>query len=196
MGIVDGADRLKILQQITSMKADLVTSGRASPTKRNHPKRRQFYIETKVPSQHSGGVRRTSQGRWSPRDGLRGNTHHGMERTSNPMVAKYINLSIQERSSRTPDLATSIMNSPCHLSADQTSSDSRDSSRMSSPDKPQCTEVADGSHDVSDGSNTDVSRFSKLQTFATLRGHNVKRLSRSLNHLFQVRPQDICFNCV
>lgn len=187
MGIIDGADRLKILQQITSMRADLVTSGMAPCVKRNVPRRRQF-VESRVSSSHhSGGIRRTSQERWSPRTSPRRLSHPGMERTSNPM-AKYVNVSIQEERPRTPDSAVSIHNLPSCFSMDQTSSDSRDSSRMSSPDKLPYCEQATASHggSVTSGGG-EVSHFSKLQTIADLRYHDAKSLTRTLDHLFQVR---------
>ena len=163
------------------MRADLVTSGFAPHMKRSMPKERQF-IEPLVSSQHSRGVRCTSQGRWLPRDDSRGISYPSIGHTSNPM-AKYVNVLIQEESPRTPDSATSINNSPSCFSVDQTSSDSRDSSRMSSTDKLHYTESATVSHDDGIVHSSEVNHFSKL---ATMRYHNVKSLSRTMDHLFQV----------
>lgn len=185
MGIIDGADRLKILQQITSMKADLVTSGKASPTKRHRYNR-------------SGLRRASNEGRWaqSRENGFRG----GIDRNLNASPTKYVNVLIQDSNSLTPDsVSVSIGDSQgvlladsqgC-LSVDQTSSDSRDSSRMSSPDKLQHrdTPATASSHSIASGGSGDLSRLSKLHSVATLRFHNVKRLSRSLNNLFQVRQR-------
>ena len=164
MGIKDAADRLKILQQITSMRADLVTSGAASPTKRSTLRRRQF-ADSRVPSQQSGGGRITSQEGWSPRDG--GNMYPGMERNKKS-VAKYVNISIQERNS---ERTTSITDFPSCISVDQISSDSRDSSRMSSPDKLHYIESYRGPLDVGGDSGSDVSCLSKFHTMAALGYH-------------------------
>ena len=200
MGVVDGADRLKILQQVTSMKADLVTSGKASPTKR------QRHTHGSVSSALGGGLRHASNERvWTqPREnGIR--VHMGgpsAERSlSNSSPTKYVNLLIQNPNSRTPDSAvvsivdsqgTLSVDSPqgC-LSAEQTSSGSRESSRASSPDKVtyRAAPRTPSSHSVTSvgSGGVELRSLNKLKSMATLRIHNVRRLSRSLNNLFPVR---------
>lgn len=171
MGITDDADRLKILQQITSMRADLMTSGSASPTRRIL-KGRRFSSDNSYPTQYSIGGRVC---RGSKSQASRNDMHGGNQNF------RYINLQIQEDNPRTSDSGASIINSPSQLSTDQTSSDSRESSRISTPDK-QLQEVVLA--EVNRRRNLDD--FNKLQTMTTLRYNNVKRLSRSLDHLFPV----------
>lgn len=170
MGICDGADRLKILQQITSMKADLVTSGSASPTRRiRSPIKGRQFRDCSLPNNYAGGGR-VCRGSRSQRSGS------GGTQTLN----RYVNVLIQNNSPRTSDSGTSVI-SPTQLSTDQTSSDSQESSRISTPDK-QLQEMV--LSEVTHRRNLDD--LNKLRTVATLRYHNVKRLSRSLDHLFPV----------
>jgi len=195
MGIIDGADRLKILQQITSMKADLVTSGKSSTTNR------QRHSHSSMSSSRLGATRYISNERvWTHQkeNGFRVQMGPSVENTSNnSSPSKYVNLLIQNPHSRTPDSAVvSIgdsrgVDSPqgC-LSAEQTSSGSRESSRASSPDKVhyRATPRTPSSHSAaSTGSGVELRNLNKLKSMATLRIHNVRRLSRSLNNLFPVR---------
>lgn len=167
MGISDGADRLKILQQITSMRADMVTSGSASPTRRirSPVKGHQF----RDCNHYTGG--RVCRGNRAQRSGS------GSTQTFN----RYVNVLVQNNSRRTSDSGTSVINSPSQLSTDQTSSDSQESSRISTPDKQlQDMVLSEVTH------RRDLEDLNKLRTVATLRYHNVKRLSRSLDHIFPV----------
>lgn len=189
MGISDSADRLKILQQITSMRADMVTSGSASPTRRIRSpiKGRQFRDRSSLPGHHYMGGGRGCRGRTSQAGGSGsggGGGGGGCYRSSSSS-SRYVNVLIQNNSSpRTSDSGTSVVHSPSQLSTDQTSSDSRESSRISTPDR-QLQEMP--LTDVPRRRNFDG--LTKLQTVATLRYHNVKRLSRSLDHLFPVRKR-------
>ncbi len=199
MGIVDGADRLKILQHITSMKGDLLTSGKASPTKRRRM------------SSTAGTTRCINgEGRWpvSGENGFRvsvgGDGQAAASRVSrNPSPTKYVNVLIRDSCPQTPDSVALSMGGDSQgvlsadsqgcLSVEQTSSESRDSSRTSSPDNGKIryrdTPATASSHSIisSTGSRAELRSLSKLQSMATLRVHNVKRLSRSLNNLFPVR---------
>ena len=182
MGITDDADRLKILQQITTMRADLVTSS-SSPTRRLRTpiKIRRFSTDTTTtaattcPALYSGGGR-----------GSHGCRTH---RTSGVSVQgqgvptkKYINIPIFPSSPRTSDSGPSVLNSP---TTEHTSSDSQEGSRISTPDK-QLQDVVI-SCEVERRQKKGLSNhFGKLHAVATLRYHNIRRLSRSLDHLFQV----------
>lgn len=172
MGITDDADRLKILQQITSMRADLVTSGSASPTRRiRTPMKGRRFSDATCPSHYPGGGRGSQawRGVQGPRQNFKTN--------------RYVNVPIFGTGSpRTSESGASVINSPSRLSTDQASSDSQESSRISTPDK-QLQDVL--SYDVEKRHGLS-SHLSKLQAVATLRYHNVRRLSRSLDHLFHV----------
>ena len=96
---------------------------------------------------------------------------------------RYVNVLVQSGSPRTSDSGTSVINSPSQLSTDQTSSDSQESSRISTPDK-QLHEMSLAEVVVPRRRN--LEDLNKLRAVATLRYHNVKRLSRSLDHLFPV----------
>lgn len=171
MGVTDDADRLKILQQITSMRADLVTSGSASPTRRIRPPMKGRRFSDTTSSNYYPGGGRGPQG-WrggginTPKQNLKQN--------------RYVNVPIFAAGSpRTSESGASVMS---QLSTDQNSSDSQESSRISSPDK-QLQEV---SYEVEKRQRLSAGHLNKLQAVATLRYHNVRRLSRSLDHLFQV----------
>jgi len=124
MGITDGADRLKILQQITSMRADLMTSGCASPARRLR-KGRHLSSSTQYPM--------SGHGCWGQRYHANKSDAQGMKQA--PRQTRYVNLNVQEDSPRTSISGASQLNSPSQLSTDQTSSDSQLSSRMSTPEK-------------------------------------------------------------
>lgn len=177
MGIKDAADRLKILQQITSMRADLVTSGSASPSKRmRSPAKNRRFSDMALPTSSSNIYR----GSRSPR-GMR-----PLVKQNSKLSAKYVNISVQENNRRASDSGTSVIYSPSQLSTD----DSRASSRIDSPDK-QLQEVnllqqQQQQQQLHCHDNRGLEHFSKLRTVATLRYHNIKRLSRSLDNLFPV----------
>ena len=178
MGVIDVADRLKILQQITSMRADLMTSGSASPTRRMTSPVKGRRFSGNMHSPHHSGGRYVNLGSKSPRFGTGVPSRQAVRQNFEP--TRYVNIPISERNPRTSESRTSIMNSPSQLSTDQTSSDS---SRISSPDK---------LHEVDLEEKRDLNYFSKLQTVATMRYHNVKRLSRSVGHLFSVSEKLLC----
>ncbi len=177
MGITDDADRLKILQQITSMKADIVTSGSVSPTRRlRSPLKGRKFSDCVYPANPSMGGQ-FCRGNRSPR------SRAGMAGANQNLRNRYVNITVQGRSPRTSESGTSVINSPTQLSMDQTSSDSQESSRISTPDKP----LQDISFpDVDCNSRRGYDQYSKIHTVATLRHHNVKRLSRSLDRFFPV----------
>ena len=178
MGITDDSDRLKILQQITSMRADLITSGTASPTRRmRSPTKGRHFSETMQLSSNSGG-----------RCGYHGRRAKTVSRTSSHSPVKqsgrtsqYINVPIRERSLRTPDSGPPIISPISQLSTDHISSDSQESSRMSSP--------ADKFGDIPIAVDH-RSGVNKLQA-ATLSCHNVRRLSRSLDNFFPVSASQV-----
>lgn len=184
MGISDDSDRLKILQQITSMRADTVTSGSASPVRRiRSPMKGRRFSEIVCPTRHygsgGGGGGHIYRGSRSPRSG-------GSSRGSPGGVkqSRYVNIPIQDnvRSQRSSDSGASMISSPTRLSTtDHTSSDSQESSRISTPDK-QLQEATLSEVDRRGG----LDHLNKLHTVATLRYHNVKRLSRSLDRMFPV----------
>ena len=156
MEITDDADRLKILQQITSMRADIVTTG--PPRRVRSPiKNRQFSSSNMVPTHYSGGGRGSK-----------------LSQKQN----RYVNVSIAAGSPGNSDSRPSVVNSPSQASA---SSESQESSRISTPDN-QLQNVALSKAEAA----RDLDQFNKLQRVATLRYHNVKRLSRSLEHIFPV----------
>lgn len=177
MGITNDVDRLKILQQITSMRADLVTSGSVSPTRRiRTPMKGRRFSDTTNSTHYPGGGR-------GPQGWRAGGIVPQGAKQQNQRQSRYVNVSIfSSRSPRTSESGASVINSPSQLSTDQNSSDSQESSRISTPDK-QLQEV---SYDVEKRRELTTNHLSKLHAVATLRYHNVKRLSRSLDHLFQV----------
>ena len=183
MGITDDADRLKILQQITSMRADIVTSGSASPARRlRSPLKNRKFSDSVYPAPPSmvvGG--HMGVGSRSPR------SRAGTVGANQNLRNRYVNVSVPGQSPRTSDSGTSVMNSPTQLSTDQTSSDSRESSRISTPDKPLQDIILS---DMECNSRRGLDQLSKIHTVATLRYHNVKRLSRSLDHIFPVSYDD------
>lgn len=176
MGVTDNADRLKILQQITSMKADLMTSGSASPTRRiRTPMKGRRFSDTACSTHYSGGGR-------GPQ-GWRGGGGINMQGPKqNIKQNRYVNVPIAASSPRTSESGASVITSPSQLSTDQNSSDSQESSRISTPDK-QLQEV---SYEVEKRRRLSAGHLNRLQAVATLRYHNIRRLSRSLDHLFQV----------
>ncbi len=181
MGINDDADRLKILQQITSMRADIVTSGSASPTRqlRSHvkghvsPTKR---IRSPVKGRQFSGESANSSAGHVYRENRSSRESTGVP-PSKQRPSYYVNISVQEERPRTPDSGTSMINSPSQLS---TSSDSPESSCISSPVKFHSADM------LCEGDKMDMNELNKLQTVATLRYHNMKRISRSMDYLFPV----------
>lgn len=154
MEVTDAADRLKILQQITSMRADTVTSG--PPRRLRSPiKNRQFNSHN---THYSGGGR-----------GAKLSQKQG----------RYVNVPITAAGGSPGTSDSGTINSPSQASA---SSESLESSRISTPDN----QLQDIAHFPRTEAARDLDQFNKLQRVATLRYHNVKRLSRSLEHIFPV----------
>ena len=206
MGISDSADRLRILQQIITMRADLVTSGTASPIRRMRSpiKGRQFADHLSSSSSSSvtpslyAASRHVSRGGSGGGGGGGGSSGNRPQRSGSGSAQNfnnmYVNVLMQQqqngnsRSRRTSDSGTSVVNSSCsQLSSssatDPTSSEaSQEGSRISSPDRQlqQDLALSDPTH------RRELENFNKLRAVATLRYHNVKRLSRSLDHLFPV----------
>lgn len=152
MEITDDADRLKILQQITSMRADTVTSG--PPRRVRSPIKNRQFNSTAVPSHYSG-------------------PGGGRGAKLSQKQSRYVNVSITAGSPGNADSGASVINSPSASSASQ------ESSRISTPDN-QLQDI------VLAEATRGLDQFNKLQRVATLRYHNVKRLSRSLEYLFPV----------
>lgn len=161
MGISDVGDRVKILQQITTMSADLITSSPHPPTKRVHPSWRlrrhsdmtipRFRSNSHVPVRHynsSASLHQKSQ-----------------------LPVKYATLDRPLKFRRT---------SAFELPSD---SESPGSSRMSSPTKARASSSQELQLHYISETDEDASR--SVQAMATLRNHK-RRLSRSVNGLLQV----------
>ena len=171
MGILEGADRVKILQQITTMRADLIPTS-SSPSKRNcSPLRTRRFSETVRPQYRGGGIVQSTG--------------------ANTLKAT---CKLPFRDTHSPR-----MTSPGSIS-DHMSINSANSSRISSPVKlmngslgnttpDACshfileTEEEGGGEAGGGGASECVLR----RNAADLREHRVKRLSRSLDRLLQVR---------
>lgn len=177
--ITEGADRVKILQQITTMRADLITE---SPLRRVRSpiKHRRFSESITRPSYNSSNHRVPSYRQITT-----------MERTLSPV--KQVHTPIRESSPRLLSSGEGAAASPFyHNSPDSLSLESPTSSRMSSPVKLRSRDASPHSASLDHRGRDYVNR---LQTQATLRSHNMKRLSRSLDGLFQVSMCAACLNC-
>ncbi len=159
--ITEGGDRVKILQQITTMRADLIID---SPARRvRSPAKLRRFSETLTRTAYSPNHRLTrpkySTGTLDQR------TFSPTKRGHTPISPKY-------------------MEGFTHISPDSLSLESPISSGMNSPTKFR-------SRDVSPHEGVSVERrerelVNRLKATATLRSHNMRRLSRSLDSLFQV----------
>ena len=172
LGIAEPADRVKILQQITTMRADLIPTS-FSPTKRTYsPIRMRRFSETARPVQRGGSGRV-----------MRHTTSAStLDRTLSPTKTPV-------RESRSPRVT-----SPSYFS-DQTSIDSPGSSRMSSPVKLMAKSPMEARMhfilETDEEEGEGVASGCVLRANAgALRDHH-KRLSRSLDGLLQV-----CTSCI
>lgn len=162
IGISDVGDRVKILQKITTMSADLITSSPHPLNRHVHPSWRlrrhsdmampRFKGHSHVPFRHY-------------------NSNASLHQKS-PMPVKYVTLDRPLKFRRT---------SAFELPSD---SESPGSSRVSSPTKASASSSPMESqlHYILE-TDEDISR--SVQAMATLRNHK-KRLSRSVNGLLQV----------
>jgi len=170
LGITEGADRVKILQQITTMRADLIPTS-FSPTKRNYsPIRMRRFSETARPVQRGGSGRI-----------MRHTTSAStLERTLSPTKTPV-------REARSPRVT-----SPSYFS-DQTSIDSPGSSRMSSPVKLMAKSPQEArmhfilETDEEEGEGGASGCVLRANASA-LRDNQRRRFSRSLDGLLQVCP--------
>ena len=190
LGITEGVDRVKILQQLTTMQADLIPSRANSPVKRIHsPSKIRRYSEISKPTNsrlHGRIMRQTvSSGICT------------LERVTPIVVQQRTPIresspeKTQGESSRSSgDPVGSSQSSLSRLSSTgRTSSDSPESSRISSPTKSRGS--ASPHHFLESGSSSKEKELElcgkvPLRGDPTLRRHNRKRLSRSLDGLFLV----------
>ena len=166
------------------MRADLIPSRTISPTRRvrSPTKPRRFSESVRPTYLHN---HRTANGSGGRRHRM-STSASTVERTFSPIVQ--VHTPVREASPKVNYFSEAIAaqspihSSPSRLSTDQMSSDSPDSSRMNSPVK--LRDASASPHYALETREFDY--FNKLQTTATLRGHNMRRLSRSLDRLFQV----------
>lgn len=165
--IIEGADRVKILQHITTMRADLITE--SPPRRVRSPVKNRRFSDTAMThspySHHSSSYRQSL---------------NPPERTLSPV--KRVHTPIRESSPRILSSGEGAAASPFHHnSPDSLSLESPSSSRMSSPVKLRSRDCSPYAT-TSDHQGRDFVNKSR----STLRNHNMKRLSRSLNGLFLV----------
>lgn len=191
LGITEGVDRVKILQQLTTMRADLIPSRATSPVKRvQSPSKTRRYSEISKPTNNRFHGRITRQSVSSGTCTL--------EKAIPPVVQRRTPIrelspeKTQRESSRSSgDPVGSSQSSLSRLSSTgRTSSDSPESSRISSPTKSRGS--ASPHHFLEGGSSGNKEKELKLcgnvplRGDPTLRRHNRKRLSRSLDGLLLV----------
>ena len=202
LGITEGGDRLKILQQLTTMRADLIPSRAVSPVKRVHsPSKLRRYSEITRPNQtrlHGRLMRQTlSSGTCTLERALPTNFYkHTPIREASP---EKVPVATGGSSRSSVDPSGSSQSSLSRLSSTgRMSSDSPESSRISSPTKSRGSasphHFLEGGRDGGGGGrrrgskdgDVEVCGSVPVQGDPTLRGHNLKRLSRSLDGLFLV----------
>ena len=191
LGITEGVDRVKILQQLTTMRADLIPSRATSPVKRvQSPSKTRRYSEISKPTNnrfHGRIMRQTVS-----------SSTCTLEKAMLPVVQRRTPIrelspekTQRENSRSSGDPVGSSQSSLSRLSSTgRTSSDSPESSRISSPTKSRGS--ASPHHFLEGGSGskeTELELCGKvpLRGDPTLRRHNRKRLSRSLDGLLLVR---------
>lgn len=189
---------MKILQQLTTMRADLIPSKAVSPVKR---------VQSPAANlRRYSEITRTGHHRLHGRLMRQARSSSTSEKPLPSPVRPTIHTEpIRESalSDKTPqegagnDPSGSNRSSRSRLSSmEQTSSDSLESSRMSSPTKSQSSSSPhyglgeEGSSSKEKGTMSDDRGGAILQPDPGFRSYsNMKRLSRSLDGLFLVRPQ-------
>ena len=162
MGISDVGDRVKILQQVTTMRADLVTSPPSSTARRTSiPRRGRRYSEMTAPQFHS----RT----------------HAPFRHSSSSASLSLRMSSPTKYATLDGPITFPQTSPCSMHSDY---ESPGSSRMSSPVKLSAASspMDPQLHFILE---TDEGIGRSVHSTTTLRSHN-RMLSRSVDGLLQV----------
>lgn len=172
MGISDVGDRVKILQQITTMSADLITSSPYPPTKRVHPSWRQrrhsdmtvprFRSQSQLPVPRFRSQSQLPVRHYNSSASLHQKSQLPVKYATLDRPLKYRRASAFELLSGSRNLESSRVNSPVKASA-------------SSSQESQLHYIMETDEDVS----------RSVQATATLRNHK-KRLSRSVNGLLQV----------
>ena len=191
LGITEGVDRVKILQQLTTMRADLIPSRATSPVKRvQSPSKTRRYSEISKPTNNRFHGRITRQTVSSGTSTLEKVMPPSAVQRRTPIRELSPEKTQRESSRSSGDLVGSSQSSLSRLSsAGHTSSDSPESSRISSPTKSRGS--ASPHHFLEGGSSSKEKELElcgnvPLRGDPTLRHHNRKRLSRSLDGLLLV----------
>lgn len=190
LAITEGGDRVKLLQQITTMRADLIPSRSISPVKRVHsPLKMRRYSEIPQPSQnrYHGRLMRQAMSSITLENSL-----PPVARRQVPVGASGPPEKIQGEAVPGVEQSGSANSLNSHLSSvGLTNSGSPGSSRIGSPTKSRSS--ASPHHFLEGGSGSGGSKERGLEELCediqdnpTKRNHNAKRLSRSLDGLYLV----------